>query len=505
LPDIFSQLGLYVSEVTLLYRLGRSDSLEDVGFTKEMGGQKEVDEFMNLIHLQPATKECGQRLIATASLPFVSNSQLAGMQLNVQSEQFGVGALIAEALLNALEAFAATFLLHNRIIPRGEIGLISVKVGDDFDISIDGSRTRFDLTWPSNLNPDDISSNQPLRERFQETLLMAFACLFSCDDLEESMDKIIGSERAIERSINYAFTNVLATRVLGVSNSSISELINILNKDAKIYRPHAKRPTFPDSELEKGNFEQSEKLDNTDVDEDISGFASPKKHSQARHISPINQELWDAARWTGMSYMGDPTGRWADGLPVVGLMFKNSFAGYRIFEVWRESIGEKDSDESLRLAILKGVDSKNPFHYAASVGPGRSRLDLAEGSFITFMQRELVMEPTSAENLSRFEKELAEHGRYILAPVMPDPRAPMGLNVALDVSITKEDFHVEQAWKVNREHDDAILMRRFRNPVVPANRIDDAPYLEVISAFDQVKDGKPVKMGTRKRGDKAPN
>jgi hypothetical protein len=64
---------------------------------------------------------------------------------------------------------------------------------------------------------------------------------------------------------------------------------------------------------------------------------------------PINVDLWNEARWSGIlvvQYEGQP--------PMLGLGFLNEKPARQIFEEWHKRYGDRDTFEELRVSIIEG-------------------------------------------------------------------------------------------------------------------------------------------------------
>ncbi|MBW7995241.1 MAG: TIR domain-containing protein [Candidatus Glassbacteria bacterium] len=80
--------------------------------------------------------------------------------------------------------------------------------------------------------------------------------------------------------------------------------------------------------------------------------------------SPIDIELWDAAKWSSTFFAAVPGNP-----PVLGLGYKNEAFGRKIFQGWRERFGENDELEELRIAIIEGDIEGEETGYSVHIGP----------------------------------------------------------------------------------------------------------------------------------------
>jgi hypothetical protein len=496
LPDALDALGLWRSQAVLLHKLGWEDELNKSGFNGVLGGTQEVQELVENMLCQPAVEKSSRVVIETGKRPFISSTNIGGLQLEVTSSESGLSAVVAESLITSIEAFHATIISRYRIFPRANTSVLNVQIGQDFDVSIDPSRIHITITWPGERDVIKNPSDPKVWELFQQSIGMCFAAMFACDDFEAALEELIGKERAMERSVNYAQTHLLAGRLLGYPFSDIKSAARVISVGAKEYSPKSETPEYhlpragesnliPEKMSEVEDVEQQNQLDE--------GPAFNAGHKQRRHLSPINLNLWDAAGWTGMMYAYGPDAYNRPTNPILALSFKNPYAGYRIFETWREEYGDDDHLDNIRIGVLTGVNALNPPFYAASVGPNMDNFKAKEGSVFTMVQRQLLMEPKTDQNLMGFEASFQSAGQFTFTVAMPDQNSPMGASPALEVGIKKSHFHVTEAWRVGRGHPDAMMFPHMSDPVMPEDE-SDIPYTDLKAMYAELKAGKPVKF-----------
>src|SRR5262249_5028776 len=65
----------------------------------------------------------------------------------------------------------------------------------------------------------------------------------------------------------------------------------------------------------------------------------------------IDPEKWDRAQWKGTAFITSPD----PGIPpCLGLVFLDEKLGREIFKHWRQRLGDEDSYDELRVAIIEG-------------------------------------------------------------------------------------------------------------------------------------------------------
>jgi hypothetical protein len=202
------------------------------------------------------------------------------------------------------------------------------------------------------------------------------------------------------------------------------------------------------------------------------------KHTERRIISPIDIALWDRAKWCGTVFgtaEGTP--------PLLGITFENGQVGQAIFRAWRDRWGKEDVDDALRVAIITGLSSQNPAHYAVMIGPNLNKLMDSCGQAITTVSRINRMQPASPTNLDRFLDAYREFGGYILCPAqMGSP--PIFLH---SIYLAKRHLEIRQAWQICENDPDAMALQDDDDPIIPST-VQDPPVrkaLEQMRAFRQ--------------------
>jgi hypothetical protein len=161
-------------------------------------------------------------------------------------------------------------------------------------------------------------------------------------------------------------------------------------------------------------------------------------------------------------------------------MFENSEAAKQIFAQWRNELGICDEEERLRVAIVRAIDTSNPYAYRVVIGAnpniGFSRPDVRYTIFVT---RTHTMEASSNLNLDRFLQSYKAFGCYFLAPAvtrngLPEPE------LIRDHDLIKWELQVREAWKIGRHDVDSAAIIEEDTPIIPAGQ-KNPPVLELLS------------------------
>ncbi|WP_205884871.1 hypothetical protein [Pseudomonas syringae] len=89
----------------------------------------------------------------------------------------------------------------------------------------------------------------------------------------------------------------------------------------------------------------------------------------------------------------------------------------KIFENIAKTIGEKDPNNALRIALIRGINRQNAAHYRVAVTSNLDRSDDGSSKVQTALSRLHTMTPSSSENIDRFLKDYEVHKRCHVATV----------------------------------------------------------------------------------------
>ncbi|MEN6304400.1 MAG: hypothetical protein ABFD96_16825 [Armatimonadia bacterium] len=197
----------------------------------------------------------------------------------------------------------------------------------------------------------------------------------------------------------------------------------------------------------------------------------------------IDIELWNNANWQGMIFLTSPE----DGaIPLAAPLFGDRAAGTAIFQAWRATLGEEDEQNRLRFAIVRGVDSSNPHHYAVVFGPNPEVVfqGAEQNRYALFVSRVHTMTPASSQNLNRFLEAYEREGAYALVPAFATAGQP---EVDWDLQIGKTNLVAKDAWQMGRNDLDASAINPDISPVIPEG-VEQAPVLELIDWLRECRD-----------------
>src|SRR5205814_5696280 len=93
-------------------------------------------------------------------------------------------------------------------------------------------------------------------------------------------------------------------------------------------------------------------------------------------------------------------------------------AATEIFKGLEQDLGTVDTQERLRISILRGVDKAEPLAYTVVLGSNITTENLHPEKLVFMTSRINTMYPTSHDNLNRFLTAYERVGAYRLMPAV---------------------------------------------------------------------------------------
>jgi hypothetical protein len=296
-------------------------------------------------------------------------------------------------------------------------------------------------------------------------------------NFEESMKKLFGEDRALDRAIAFTASFVVQGNVLG--SSPPTDMTQWRDEAAKDY------PLMRDKPWDAGVAASQEwKPPESEAKANEGGDAirdqieqGRVRHSQMEMVSPIRESLWDEAGWMGNGFVGHEE----EGIPpIFAPLFRNPSAAAKIFENWHREYGDIDQNDAIRITIIRGISKANPHWYRVAIGGEPGEPGSAAGKKLLFvMSRLQTMTPDSDKNLTTFLNAYRAARRYVLAPCTASEEglpAPIGEQV-----IGKYKLHVRDAWQIALNDVDSAGILPTDDPIVP----DDQPHAPVLELLRQ--------------------
>jgi len=480
LPDVLDDLGLSNSSIALRFALGPDDeflkNFEDVAADDDG-----VVKFFAMWRDQPAAEELPPSPSLYEARKVHLKSCILGCKINVESENSSPCLELAESVLAALEALLATGLDH-KLFAREPLLMISFRKSDFahspfvFQMKDQAGRPHVEVSC-TKFSPHSMSKEEQkqVKDKLFELLIHILARVFLVQDVTQLVVKLFGDELALQRSIDFTSSFVTSGNVLGCSPKTTIEMWS---------DPKARDYTLKRSEEWDAADRRAEARPR--ANETAQGASSePKsglterrsvKHTEIETVSLIRERLWDRASWSGTGYFLAPD----DSVPpIVGLLFKDADAAGEIFSEWRKELGTADTQERLRLTIIRGISVKNPFAYRLLIGTNPTIEFFRQGIRYLMISRLNTMDAASEVNLDNFLNSFKSSGVYLLAhAILLNPSSEPRL-VEKD-AIVKRELHVREAWEIGLNDIDSAAFRGDDHPIIPSEK-PNAPVIELLA------------------------
>lgn len=482
LPNTLERFGLVSACFALLWALGHEDKLREEGFIPAEESTQGLQEFFSQWDNQP-TK---------ADLPPVPNLMVGeyvslrtiilGCEFTVNAANNLTSVCIAESFLGALECFLSTSL-GSRVMPYREKLTIEVRPATEKDTKLflswneeNGRTTEACITHPMPLqfgfHEDLIAYNEWLRD----LLIQVITKIAIIDDPESWLEKIAGEEVGFSRAISLGNTLIMTENIFGnTPKFSLESWI-----DAKANRYPVLRSEVWNKQLEAGSSDEKRTPQPSKGPLPEGLFDIEKmKHSDLKISSVINIPLWDKARWGGTGF-ADYGSSYP---PCLALIFNNFKAGKLIFEEWRTRFGKMDREHTIRIAIITGIDKKNPAAYAVKISKKIEDMASNHSTQIMMISRINRMDVTDPINLKRFLNAYEQTQTFVLAPMsFPKSGSP---EIATELGILKSKLVVREAWEIGENDDDMVILKPGDDPIIPDGTLD-APIIQALKRLKRM-------------------
>lgn len=475
LPLILQELELPHSQSALLYALGYEARMREDGWIPASETSELVKDLYKAAVLHPAGDDVPKRPELLWEAHVVFRTFILGCEIEVSAVNEFASIYLAEAILGALESFLATSLVRGMFPYRERFQISIESVKETLEVPIcefeepDGPCVHIRHSEP--LHAEGLEAQSKYSDWLIETVLRIMTRFVRIDDVEAFMSRVMGDERAFERSINTAHVQTIMSNVMGHqpklrladwNKKSDIELFP-LQRDAPwndSVEPTAEKPE-DDREISFGKGDPPPELN-----------WESSKHSDIEISALIDDPLWNRGKWRATFY------GFAPGMPpILGLGFKDKNAAIAIFEDWQRRFGKVDTGEDLRISILTGIDKENPAAYKVVIG-GKIKRPKDGKRFIVATSRINTMTPTDSRNLESFLVAYNRAGKYLLVPAHYS-EAMQSVDFIRGYSIEKREIFVRPMWRVDENDPDVVAVTPDDDPILP-NDQDDLPILRAL-------------------------
>ncbi len=461
LPDILENQSLWLSQNAALFKLGYTELIIDDYKKIKIKTEEELNVHFELIAGQPFRN---QMLYDTN---FVDGKELR-ITSKVLGCKFAFSFLQDIELLLAAETFAAFFESFLATSLKGvfpnteniEIKLVRKKEESVFNFIALESSSEYLIE----INEFSFSSGkkEELWGKMLEFTSHILASNFVINEPKVLLENLFKKEELNER-----LTFIFEHRNFA---------INVLGNEPKFFYDNWKNkksinqfPPKRDVPL-KYQFDKSDDEFRPDSKPDFD--LNKVGHNQRKVSSIIDNTQWDKAKWNGFGFFMDK-----NGLNIfIGYTYGDN--GKQIFKDWIKKIGTVDSEEKIKITIIKGVDKHNPHWYRVHIGTDVKKEQLKSGDVIVSASRFHEMNATSPVNLSNLISAYNHHKSFRFCP------AEIVLNVNKidpfeEYSILKSELTIRNAWEIGIHDLESVAIKKGDNPIIP-DKEENAPVLDVL-------------------------
>lgn len=393
LPDKLNQLDLGLSADALLVCLGHED---------KAGPEGEPIDF----HLMNMWRSIDMGApVAPLDLYLdrwtTISSCILGCKVSVSFPVKSPCIELAQQLLAVLESFCAPMMADHATATVPAVN-IDILLEDE-----DGFILQHSFDTAAQVTSAEILCSQfsisSLTDEQQDTIRQFYSefCLhfvsIICPQISWSkIEEMLREDKALERSVIFNCNIGLDSYFMG--RNAIPGIESHQDASLEFYKP-TRRVTWH----EHYNIEPMDWPSKSDEPEERPKHPfqfSTMKHRELKVVSIIQESLWSQAGWRGLGFQT------CEGeIPVLIFGFENAAIGHKIFENIAKTIGDKDSNNTLRIALIRGIDSQNLAHYRVAVTSDLDRSEDGASRVQAGLSRLHTMTPSSSENIDRFLKD----------------------------------------------------------------------------------------------------
>jgi hypothetical protein len=402
-PDVLDSLGLFRSSAALLYALGHDDALP----AEMLEALDDLDSYLASWRDMPPDLRVDESALVPRRTKLVLTSNILGMRITAEHERGSPAVELAESLLAALEGLLATGLAYgvgaieastNIVVRSSDFAPWPFRLEHRENFGVPEWEVVFKPFDPAALSgPQQAELKEAIRDALME---IVGRCFHLPTDSKEFARRLFGEERALDRSLNFTGSFVVAANVLG--KDSPTGMDALYEGSEREFRYSREKPFSAMPRTVRPTKDQVRRpVDAVDPNN--------TPHDQMRLASVIHLPMWDRAVWFGVGYMA-----WENRPPMLLLLFKEPNAAAEIWAGWQHEFGKVDMGEQIRVSLVRHVSPDAPHNYKVVIAP-QSDVDRGGGiSLVTILSRIHEMTPNSDVNLRMFLEARQTEGDYYL-------------------------------------------------------------------------------------------
>jgi hypothetical protein len=196
-------------------------------------------------------------------------------------------------------------------------------------------------------------------------------------------------------------------------------------------------------------------------------------HNKRKVFSIIDVPQWDKANWIGFGFFADNSGL------GVFLAFENETEGKKIFDGWINKFGKIDQEEQIKITIIKGVDSRNPYWYRVHVCSNIQDSHFESGNLFTLASRYHELNATKPDNLENLLVGYKHFKKFRLCLAKMVDKKTGHIIPYYETAIIKKELHIRNAWEIGENDMDMVVIKSGDLPIIPSE-VNNAPVLDLL-------------------------
>lgn len=445
-PDLLSRYWLEFSKDSLLYLLWHTQELEE--YKSIDPTIDKIDDFFDMLYHQPFTKQIIYETNFLENKEILIKSNILWCEITVNTINNKELMLVWENILAYFEWILSTWLQN--VFPYYDKITLNL-TEDGWDSLLYTNQANI---YEIKVNLNKIKKNKDihiLSEKIWKLCLYVLANSFHIKDIDSYLNRLFKEENIVERT--WFLTNYLIN------------IKNIFWEDPKL--------CLEDWENSENNYYELKRTEDLvftrqdkDKEPDEDHSLDLNKHNKRKCVSIINNGLRDNAIRSWFGFFLDQSG-----LLWIFLGFKEVDYGKKIFEERINKIGKIDSEDLIRISIVKWIDKDNIFHYRVAVTANIKPGD--KDGILIFITRNCTMAPKDSKNLDNLIEIFNSKKTYMLYPAQFDQSNPQSNpKILFEMWIKKTELNVMNAREIDEKSLDSWALAGIKNPINPRNKKD---------------------------------
>jgi hypothetical protein len=495
IPEILENLDLNCSFIASLYALGYEDTLRSEGWIPQEETELGTREFFDSWLSQPANHDLPEAPEFLVKDTVELRSQVLGCNIVAETPNNNRSLFLTESILAAFEAFLATSLDSNLLPHQSNIRfqiISSNSVPDVVSFQIEENSAYLETLVKVQHSPNDSYvadiDSKTLSNKLAELIIQLVLRIAFVPDPEQYFDKLFEKEAVFSRAFNFTNVSTSIWNILGKTPKLrlVDWQLNNTNKF-----PLRRTFVWNNGVIQTASVEQTTQTTlikpnpgHGEIPPELRNV-DHLKHRERKVYSLLDITLWNKASWKGTGVAFIPSSEQKPLLLSLVLFFQNRDAGKQIFSQWKHELGDKDTEERIRVSIITGIDSNNPATYRVVIGVNPDWIKASNNSQFILTYKINTMEPKDSKNLNQFVDSFDKLGFYILTPgyVSQDFAST---ELFWKLGILKRQIFIRPAWQIDEHDFDLCGIQHDDNIILPKD-VKDPPVMRALAQIRKMR------------------